>query len=61
MEEQQLVWRKASRSGTSNGDGNCVEVAELPDRMLVRDSTDPDGPRLMVSRDEFAALLDSLK
>ena len=33
-------WRKSSRSV---GGGACVEVA---DGILVRDSTDPDGPRL---------------
>jgi Domain of unknown function (DUF397) len=39
------VWRKASYS-TSNG-GECVEVASArPAAIAVRDSKDPDGPRL---------------
>jgi hypothetical protein len=39
------VWRKASYS-THNG-GNCVEVTSAqPAAIAVRDSKDPDGPRL---------------
>jgi hypothetical protein len=39
------VWRKASYSG-ANG-GGCVEVAATPPALVaVRDSKDPDGPRL---------------
>jgi Domain of unknown function (DUF397) len=38
-------WRKSSKSG-SNG-GACVEVARnLPHIVAVRDSKDPDGPKL---------------
>ena len=37
------VWRKSSRS---SGNGNCVEVATLDEVIAVRDSKDPDGPRL---------------
>ena len=39
------VWRKASHSG-SNG-GGCVEVTRTPAATVaVRDSKDPDGPKL---------------
>jgi hypothetical protein len=39
------VWRKASHS-TSNG-GGCVEVASGPaTHVAVRDSKDPEGPKL---------------
>jgi hypothetical protein len=37
------VWRKSARS---NAGGNCVEVAETPDAIGVRDSKDPHGPVL---------------
>jgi formylglycine-generating enzyme required for sulfatase activity len=37
-------WRKAARSN-SNG-GACVEAASLPSVVAVRDSKDPDGPKL---------------
>jgi len=42
------IWRKASYS-TGNG-GACVEVArDLPGVVAVRDSKNPDGPRLVLS------------
>jgi hypothetical protein len=36
MEDTNLNWRKASYS--SNGGGNCVEVADHGNRVLVRDT-----------------------
>ncbi|MFE6749422.1 DUF397 domain-containing protein [Kitasatospora purpeofusca] len=42
-----LVWFKSSYSGGEGG--NCVEVAEMTDAILVRDSKDKSGPRLTFS------------
>jgi hypothetical protein len=54
------VWRKASYSG-SNG-GGCVEVAGTPDYAIaVRDSKDPDGPRLAFTADDWRAFLHHVK
>lgn len=51
-----LKWIKARASGSSGG--NCVEVAGLPDRTrLVRDSKDPDGPRLTVASHQWRAFI----
>ncbi|MGH3729213.1 MAG: DUF397 domain-containing protein [Micromonosporaceae bacterium] len=50
-----VVWRKSSRSGTNGG--SCVEVATLPDRILVRDSKDPGGPVLTFTLPEWRAFL----
>ncbi|SPT58494.1 DUF397 domain-containing protein [Actinomadura madurae] len=54
-----IAWRKASRS-TSTG-GECVEVGRLPRAIAFRDSKDPDGPKLAVTRDAFANLIADLK
>jgi hypothetical protein len=47
MDLSRAQWRKASRSN-SNG-GACVEVARnLPGIVAVRDSKNPDGPKLVI-------------
>ncbi|WP_019632825.1 DUF397 domain-containing protein [Actinomadura atramentaria] len=51
MDLTHVTWRKATRSG-DNG-GNCIEVASVPETIAVRDSKDPEGPRLLLPRDEF--------
>ncbi|RSN62303.1 MULTISPECIES: DUF397 domain-containing protein [Actinomadura] len=55
-----IEWRKSSRSSTS-GQSNCVEVADVVGNIAVRDSKDPGGPRLVVRREVFAALVADLK
>jgi hypothetical protein len=48
-------WRKSSYSSQS---GNCVEVAcYLPGLVAVRDSKEPDGPRLVVSMEAWRAFM----
>jgi Domain of unknown function (DUF397) len=51
-------WRKSSYSG---GNGACVEVADLPEAMAVRDSKDPDGPKLTFSRQVWTAFVERTK
>lgn len=53
------VWRKSARSG--NNGGACVEVASLDRVVAVRDSKNPDGPRLTLTRAEWRALTDSVR
>ncbi|MFC6886531.1 MULTISPECIES: DUF397 domain-containing protein [Actinomadura] len=53
------VWRKASRSNNS-GD-NCVELASMPAAVAVRDSKNPDGPRVLLRRDGFGRLVRVIK
>lgn len=45
------VWRKASRSDHHGGD--CVEVAGVARAVAVRDSKDPDGPKLAFTSAEW--------
>jgi len=60
MDLSSAAWRKSSRSG-DNG-GACVEVARnLPGIVAVRDSKNPHGPALIVSRDEWASFLTRLR
>ena len=55
-----LRWRKSSYSG--NGGGNCVEVASnLPDGVAVRDSKNPDGPRLAYTRGAWSEFVECIK
>ena len=43
------------------GDGACVEVARSGDEVLVRNSSDPDGPRLTISQARFDAFIVDIK
>jgi Domain of unknown function (DUF397) len=60
MDLSRAEWRKASYS-TGNG-GACVEVARnLPGVVAVRDSKDPEGPRLAVTPRGWAAFTRRVK
>lgn len=60
MDLSRADWRKASYS-TGNG-GACVEVARnLPGAVAVRDSKDPDGPRLTFAPPAWLAFAAAVK
>jgi Domain of unknown function (DUF397) len=60
MDLRRAEWRKSSYSG-GNG-GACVEVARnLPNVVAVRDSKDPHGPALIISRDGWASFTARLR
>jgi hypothetical protein len=54
-----VTWRKSSYSG-GNG-GNCVEVGAAGRVIAVRDSKDPDGPRLAFGREAWQAFAAKVK
>ena len=49
MDVTDVSWRKSSYSG-DNG-GACVEVGTAGPAVAVRDSKDPEGPRLAFAAD----------
>jgi hypothetical protein len=52
-------WRKSSYSGGQGG--NCIEVAENDQRVLVRDTKDSQGPTLRFTADAWKAFAKQLK
>lgn len=53
------AWRK---SAGSNSQGTCVELARLDgDEFAMRNSRYPEGPALIYTRAEIAALIEGVK
>ncbi|WP_339155213.1 DUF397 domain-containing protein [Actinomadura luteofluorescens] len=59
MDLSSVTWRKASRS--SNNGGNCVELARVGDTVAIRDSKDPDGPKLLIAPQVLSRLGEVIK
>lgn len=71
-----VAWRKSSRSANngecvevgrwrksthSTNNGSCVELAQLAKCVAVRDSKNPDGPKLAFARSDFRRLVVRVK
>ena len=53
------IWRKSTYS---NNGGSCVEAAcGIPDAIAVRDSKDPDGPKLAFTPDAWRRFADRVR
>lgn len=58
-DHNRLRWHKSSYSGGNGGD--CVEVAETPEAVLIRDTKHRDLGHLDFSPTEWATFLANLK
>lgn len=56
--QQRLRWRKSSHSTVTDEQSTCVEVAGMGGVIGVRDSKDPEGPVLRLTRANWVAVLD---
>ena len=59
MDDTDLKWRKASYG--SNGGGNCVEVADHDNRVLVRDTKNRQGPILRFTPEAWRRFADQVQ
>jgi hypothetical protein len=55
-----IHWRKSTRS-SQHENSDCVELAAVEEQVAVRDSKDPNGPKLMLTRAQWNALSGRLK
>jgi hypothetical protein len=54
---KEFDWRRSSRCET----GNCVEVARINGEYVLRDTKQPDGPRLRFSNLEWHAFVEAVR
>ncbi|MGI5416650.1 DUF397 domain-containing protein [Actinomadura luteofluorescens] len=59
LDPRSLKWRKSSYSGGSGGE--CVELAVVSGRVLVRDSKDSGGPLLRLTPAAARGLVSRLR
>ncbi|OLT37834.1 DUF397 domain-containing protein [Actinomadura sp. CNU-125] len=59
MDLSNVRWRKASRS-SEQGD-QCIEVGATLDGVAVRDSKNPEGPKLIFGQADFSAIAQAIK
>ncbi|WP_406489123.1 DUF397 domain-containing protein [Streptomyces phaeochromogenes] len=55
MRPTAIQWRKSSYSSDQGGD--CIEIAEAPTTIAIRDSKNPAGPTLTLDPATFTTFL----
>ncbi len=58
IDQESTVWRVSSYCVAGS---SCVEIANFPDSVWVRDSKDPDGPRLAFSLAEWHIFISAVR
>ncbi|MFE3139663.1 DUF397 domain-containing protein [Streptomyces scopuliridis] len=58
-EQPQPKWFKSSYSGSPNNE--CVECANQPHTLLVRDSKNPEGPSLSFAREVWGDFTSAMR
>ena len=62
MGELDLTRAQWCKSSYSSANGACVEVAQnLPEIVAIRDSKNPDGPKLLISPADWKTFLSGLR
>jgi Domain of unknown function (DUF397) len=49
MDKRKVEWRQSSRCES----GQCIQVARIDGNFVMRNSSDPDGPRLTFSKADW--------
>lgn len=58
IDTTRVTWRTSSYT---NGTGECVEVADLPDSVLVRDTKDRSRPPFRAPAEAWGAFIQAIK
>jgi uncharacterized protein DUF397 len=59
VDPSRATWRTSSHSGAN---GSCIQVTgSNPGTVMIRDSTDPAGPRLAFTTRQWTAFTTALK
>ena len=62
MDKLDLARAEWSKSSHSSANGQCIEVAQnLPGIVAIRDSKDPDGPKLLISPADWLTFLSKVR
>ena len=62
MDKLGLARAEWSKSSHSSANGQCIEVAQnLPGIVAIRDSKDPDGPKLLISPADWRSFVNDVK
>ncbi|WP_081639959.1 DUF397 domain-containing protein [Actinomadura flavalba] len=59
MNPKTPAWRKSSHSGPEGN--HCVELANTPGKVAIRDTKNPTGATLLVDRTSFHRLTNKLR